>query len=67
MLNSLQLILSQTLGKMETFDTDSKYIMAKIGMNENKAHVDEIHNIRPVHVLLSRFYPHFIQILFRYL
>ena len=25
---------------------DSKYIMAKIGMNENKAHVDEIHNIR---------------------
>ena len=31
---------------METFDTDSKYTMAKIGMNENKAHVDEIHNIR---------------------
>ena len=25
---------------------DSKYIMAKIGMNENKVHVDEIHNIR---------------------
>jgi hypothetical protein len=51
--DSSQLILTQTLGKMETFDTDSKYIMAKIGMNENKAHVDEIHNIRHVHVLLS--------------
>ena len=45
---------------METFDTDSKYTMVKIGMNENKAHVDEIHNIRPVHVLSSRFYLDFI-------
>ena len=33
------------IGKMDTFNSDSKYIMEKIRMNTTKAHIDEIHNV----------------------